>query len=126
MIIMLRPTLNNFREWISQEIVKGKVKCTLVHVLRICTGCTARRRSRGIALPFLDHGTSRGDGSASRPGRFLPPGKTRYPLYRKGKGSYSLFCRKCSLVILKYSFVHCNINSHRRHWDKPDQHDGYL
>jgi len=25
----------------------------------------------------------RGEGSASRPGRFLPPGKTRYPLYRR-------------------------------------------
>jgi len=24
-----------------------------------------------------------GEGSASRPGRFLPPGKTRYPLYRR-------------------------------------------
>jgi len=24
-----------------------------------------------------------GEGSASRPGRNLPPGKTRYPLYRK-------------------------------------------
>jgi hypothetical protein len=28
-------------------------------------------------------GTRRGEGSASRPGRFLPPGKTRYPLYRR-------------------------------------------
>jgi len=24
-----------------------------------------------------------GEGSASRPGRFFPPGKTRYPLYRR-------------------------------------------
>jgi len=24
-----------------------------------------------------------GEGSASRPGRSLPPGKTRYPLYRR-------------------------------------------
>jgi hypothetical protein len=28
----------------------------------------------------------RGEGSASRPGRFLPPGKTRYPLYRRLRG----------------------------------------
>jgi hypothetical protein len=32
---------------------------------------------------FLDHGPRRGEGSASRPGRFLLPGKTRYPLYRR-------------------------------------------
>ena len=35
------------------------------------------RGSRGIALVFLDYGTIRGEGSASRPGRSLPPGKTR-------------------------------------------------
>jgi hypothetical protein len=44
---------------------------------------TARRGSRSIALPFHDHGTRRGEGSASRPGRSLLPGKTRYPLYRR-------------------------------------------
>ena len=43
----------------------------------------AHRESRGIALPFYDHGTRRGEGSASRPGRSLPPGKTQYPLYRR-------------------------------------------
>jgi hypothetical protein len=31
----------------------------------------------------LDLDTRRGEGSASRPGRFLPPGNTRYPLYRR-------------------------------------------
>ena len=28
----------------------GKVKCTLVQALRLCTGRTAHRESRGIAL----------------------------------------------------------------------------
>jgi hypothetical protein len=37
-----------------------------------CTGRTAQRESRGIALPFLDHGTRRGEGSVSRHGRSLP------------------------------------------------------
>jgi len=60
-----------------------KVKCTLVQVLRLCTGRTAHRGSRGIALLFHDHGTRRGEGSALRPGRSLPPGKTWYPLYRR-------------------------------------------
>jgi hypothetical protein len=40
-------------------LYKGKVKCTLVQALRLCTG---HRGSRGIALPFLDHGTRRGWG----------------------------------------------------------------
>ena len=34
-----------------------KVNCTLVQALRLCTGRTAQRGSRGIALLFLDHGT---------------------------------------------------------------------
>ena len=37
-----------------------KVKCTLVQALRLCTGRTAPRGSRGIVLPFHDHGTRRG------------------------------------------------------------------
>jgi len=44
---------------------------------------TAHRGSRCIVLLFLDHGTRRGEGSASGPGRSLPLGKTRYPLYRR-------------------------------------------
>ena len=63
--------------------VKVKVKCTLVQALRLCTGRTIHRGSRGIALLFLDHGTRRGEGLASGPGRSLPPGKTRYPFYRR-------------------------------------------
>jgi hypothetical protein len=39
---------------------KVKVKVTRVQALRLCTGRTAHRGSRGIALPFLDHGTERG------------------------------------------------------------------
>jgi hypothetical protein len=57
------------------------VKCTVVQALRLCTDRTGYRGSRGIALPFLDHGTRRGEGSASRPARSLSPWMTRYPLY---------------------------------------------
>ena len=39
---------------------KVKVKCTLVQALRLCTGRTVHRGSRGIALLFHDHGTRRG------------------------------------------------------------------
>ena len=62
---------------------KVKVKYTIVQALRLCTGRTVHRGSRGITLVFLGHGTRRGEESASRPGCSLPSGKTRYPLYRK-------------------------------------------
>jgi len=39
---------------------KVKVKCTLVQTLRLCTGRTAHRGSRVIALTLDDHGTRRG------------------------------------------------------------------
>ena len=61
---------------------KVKVKCTFVQALRLCTGRTAHKGSRGIPLIFLEGG----EGSASRPGRSLTPGKTRYPLYRRLRG----------------------------------------
>jgi len=60
--------------------VKVKVKCTLVQALRFCTGRTAHRESRGIAVLFLDHGTRGSEGSASRPGRSLPPEKDTVPI----------------------------------------------
>jgi hypothetical protein len=65
------------------EDVLKRLKCTLVQALRLCTGHTVHRGSRGIALPFLTTALEGGEGSASRPGRFLPPEKNRYPLYRR-------------------------------------------
>jgi hypothetical protein len=37
-----------------------KVKYTLVQALRLCTGHTAHRGSKGIAIPFHVHGARRG------------------------------------------------------------------
>jgi hypothetical protein len=55
------------------EVVKGKVgKVHPVQALRLCTGRTAHRGRRGIALPYHDRATRRGEGSASRRGRPLP------------------------------------------------------
>jgi len=50
------------RETVAEEERENplKVKCTLVQALRLCTGRTAHRGSRGIALLFHDHGTRRG------------------------------------------------------------------
>ena len=42
------------------RVKEVKVKCTLVQALRLCAGRKAHRGSKGIALPFLDHGTRRG------------------------------------------------------------------
>jgi len=44
------------RFWASY---KHTARCTLVQALRLCTGRTAHRGSRGIDLPFHDHGTRR-------------------------------------------------------------------
>ena len=53
-IILYRMAKNSINR------LKVKVKVTLVQALRFCTGRTAYRGGRGIALPFLDHGTRRG------------------------------------------------------------------
>ena len=70
-------------QWRYLKIGKVKVKRTTAQALRLCTGRTARRGSKGIALPFHDHDMRSVWGSASHPGRSLPPGKTRYPLYKR-------------------------------------------
>jgi hypothetical protein len=43
----------------------------------------AQRVGRGIALLFHDLGTRRGERSAARPGRTLPPGKTQVPIVQE-------------------------------------------
>jgi len=52
----------------------ARIKCTLVQVLRLCTGRTAHRGSRGIALLFLDHGTRRGWVVSVTPRPLFTPG----------------------------------------------------
>jgi hypothetical protein len=68
-----------------------QVMVTPVQALKLCTGRTAYRGSRGIGLLFLGHGIRRGEGSASRPGHTLHPGKTRYLLYRRLGGPQGRF-----------------------------------
>ena len=53
----------------------GKVNCTLVQAMRLCTGRTAHRESRNIALLFNDHGTRRGWGVNVTPRPLFTPGK---------------------------------------------------
>jgi len=57
------------------SICKVKVQCTLVHALRLCTGRTANRGSRNVALLFFDRGTRRGWGVSSTPRPLFTSGK---------------------------------------------------
>ena len=60
-----------------------KVKYTPVQALRLCTGSTAHRGSRGIALPFHDHGTRRGWGVSVTPRPLFTPGKNPLPIVQE-------------------------------------------
>ena len=70
--------------WV-EVIYVVKVKCTP------CTGTETLYRpyspqGGGVEVqpyPFMTTALEGGEGSALRPGRYLPPGKTRYPLYRR-------------------------------------------
>ena len=62
---------------------KKKVKCTLVQALRLCTGRMAHRRSRGIALLFLDHGTRTGWVVSRMPRPHFTPGKDPVPIVQE-------------------------------------------
>ena len=59
----------------------------------------AQRVGRGVSLLFHDRGTQVGEWSAARPGHTLPPGKTRYPLYRRVGGPQGRSGRAESLVL---------------------------
>ena len=63
--------------------VKLKVKCTLVQALRLCTGRTAHRGSRGIVLPFYDHGIRRGWGVSVTSRPCFTPRKDSVPIVQK-------------------------------------------
>ena len=61
--------------------MKGKVHP--VQALRLCTGCTAHRGSRGIALLFLYHGTRRGRGVSVTPRPLFVSGKDPVPIVQE-------------------------------------------
>ena len=62
-------------------------KCTFVQALRLCTGRTAHRGAEVYLSSFMTTALEGSEGSASSPGRSLPPGKTRYLLYRRLGGT---------------------------------------
>jgi len=71
---------NNLEDFDRRKV---KVKCTLVQAVRFCTGHTAHRGSRGIALPFLDHGTRMGWGVSVMSRPLFTPGKDPVPIVQK-------------------------------------------
>ena len=64
-------------------LIHVKVKVTPVQALRLCTGRTAHRGSRGIALLFHDHGTRRGWGVSSAPRPLFTHGKDPVPIVQE-------------------------------------------
>jgi len=68
---------------IASQIKKGKLNCTLVQALRLCTGRTVNRGSRGMALLFLDHGIRRGWGVSVTPRSLFTPGKYPVPIVQE-------------------------------------------
>jgi len=62
---------------------KIKSKCTLVQALRLYTGRTAHRGNRGIALPFLDHGTRRWGRVSVTPRPLFTLGKDSVPIVQE-------------------------------------------
>jgi hypothetical protein len=69
--------------WRSITNTKVKVKVTLVQALRLCTGRTAHRGSRGKALLFPDHSTRRGWGVSVTPRPLFIPVKDPVPIVQE-------------------------------------------
>jgi hypothetical protein len=73
----------------SSRIRKEQLKNSLwtilgaAEALRLCTAGTAHRGSRGIGVPFLDHGTRRGWGVSVTPRPLFTPGKDPVPILQE-------------------------------------------
>ena len=67
----------------SQAWVHSLFSLTNGRALRLCTGRTAHRGSRGIALLFLDHGTRRGWGVSVTPRPLFTSGKEPVPILQE-------------------------------------------
>jgi hypothetical protein len=68
---------------VQRMTVSKEVTVTPVRALRLCTGRTAHSGSRGIALPFHDHGTRRVWGVSVTPRPLFNPGKDPVPIVQE-------------------------------------------
>jgi len=102
-------TESSFMQSIVISFIGLTVPCSRVHLTR-SVGIrvnvkwsryrpgVAQRVDRGIALLFHDHGTKRGRVVSSTPPPHLPPGKPRYPFYRRLGGPQGRSGRAENLV----------------------------
>jgi hypothetical protein len=74
---LVTVTYNSTVPWYNRYV--PKVKFTP------CTGRTAHRGSRGIALLFHDHGTRRGLGVSVTPRPLFTPGKDPVPIVQEAR-----------------------------------------
>jgi len=125
-VLVALPSLAKFNRF---PVSLRNVKCTLVQALRLCTGRTAHRGSRGIALLFLDHGTRRDWGISVTTRPLFTSGNDPVPIVREAAwapgpvwtGAENLVPngirspdrpnRSHSLYQLRYP-AHCFINTH--------------
>jgi hypothetical protein len=85
-------TLRFNTSYTCETVLAHRRRWDLGYVFTLFTATKALRESRGIALIcFYTSALEGSEGSASRPGRFLPPGKTQYPLYRRLSGPQSRY-----------------------------------
>ena len=84
-------------QYVSTRFIDHLLGVTFSNVkVHPCTGTEAlyrpygHRGSRGITLPFHDHGTWRGWGVSVTPRQLFTPGKNQYPLYRRLGGPQGL------------------------------------
>ena len=76
-------------------LVRVKVKCKLVQALRLCTSRTAHCWSKGIALPFPDHGASRVWGVSVTDRPIFTPGKDPVPIIQEAGVDHRAVLDRC-------------------------------
>jgi hypothetical protein len=81
---LLKTPKNGRLNNLNDPVLNMLISAPLVQALRLCTGRTAHRGNRGIALLFGDQRHYKGVMSQSHaPAALYPQGKTRYPLYKR-------------------------------------------
>jgi len=78
----VQPVASHYTDCATQP-THYMVKCTLGQALMLCTGRTAHRGNRGIAVPFLDHGTRRGWGVSFTSRPLFTPVKDPVPIIQE-------------------------------------------
>ena len=97
----MHPFLNS---WVNFTYLPIQIfLCAAINIYKVklsyCRPRVAHRLGRVIALILHDCGTGGGEWSAARPGRNLPPEKTRYQFYRRLGGPQGWSGRAENLIL---------------------------